>query len=616
MASRPGQTASLLFYVSVLAVAASTVVFGLDWLRAPMLPMPETEASVQAAKLAANLPPPRKVVVAKAKPRSVYPARTAPKPAPQQGQATAARGPAPQSGQNAPTAPTNTAPEATAQQAPAAPAQQPPCDIAACSAAHRSFRASDCTWQPYDGPRRLCTKGQPQQQEANAATVDPSQFSNKCDIAACRSAYFTFDPTDCTYQPSNGPRRLCAKGTPPKPEGAAETANAAPAQVSNKCDQEACKRAYVTFDPADCTYKPTLYGPRAVCTKGSPPKPQAKDEPAAAPAAPAAPNAAPSSAPVEAKTEQPAPPKASDKCDVDACKQAYTSFDPADCTYQPPEGPRTLCSKGAPPKPEAKTEPAAAPAPNVSPPPDAAPNVAPAATPTAEQAKPPETAPGPAAAAPAPAAATPAPASTANPATPETPAAAAAPTAAPGAAASPPAAPPSNAASSNPPPSPSAENTNPPPPKVSDKCDIDACKRAYFTFDPADCTYRPSNGPRRLCTRGTPPKPETKAEPAPPSPPVAAAAPEAPAAPAQASDKCDIDACKRAYISFSPVDCTYQPSDGPRRLCTKGAPPKPQAKTEPATSAPKPVDAARRAHPAPVRAPNHPVPPGFVPSGR
>lgn len=30
------------------------------------------------------------------------------------------------------------------------------CDIQACSSAYRSFRAADCTYQPYEGARRLC----------------------------------------------------------------------------------------------------------------------------------------------------------------------------------------------------------------------------------------------------------------------------------------------------------------------------------------------------------------------------------------------------------------------------------------------------------------------------
>lgn len=32
------------------------------------------------------------------------------------------------------------------------------CDIDACAAAYRSFRVADCTFQPFDGPRRLCTR--------------------------------------------------------------------------------------------------------------------------------------------------------------------------------------------------------------------------------------------------------------------------------------------------------------------------------------------------------------------------------------------------------------------------------------------------------------------------
>jgi hypothetical protein len=32
------------------------------------------------------------------------------------------------------------------------------CNLSACAASYRSFRASDCTYQPFDGGRRLCTK--------------------------------------------------------------------------------------------------------------------------------------------------------------------------------------------------------------------------------------------------------------------------------------------------------------------------------------------------------------------------------------------------------------------------------------------------------------------------
>ncbi len=38
----------------------------------------------------------------------------------------------------------------------------------------------------------------------------------KCDIAACTEAYRTFTASDCTYVPSFGVRKLCTKGTPPQ----------------------------------------------------------------------------------------------------------------------------------------------------------------------------------------------------------------------------------------------------------------------------------------------------------------------------------------------------------------------------------------------------------------
>jgi BA14K-like protein len=43
----------------------------------------------------------------------------------------------------------------------AAPAETPSplCDVDACAAAYRTFQASDCTYAPSLGVRRLCTKG-------------------------------------------------------------------------------------------------------------------------------------------------------------------------------------------------------------------------------------------------------------------------------------------------------------------------------------------------------------------------------------------------------------------------------------------------------------------------
>jgi hypothetical protein len=83
-------------------------------------------------------------------------------------------------------------------------------------------------------------------------------------------------------------------------------------------------------------------------------------------------------------------------------------------------------------------------------------------------------------------------------------------------------------------------------------CDIQACERAYRSFTASDCTYQPSDGPRRLCTRGTPP-----------------AAAGAPRSDIRAQATCNIAACSQAYISFNAADCTYQPNDGPRRYCER-----------------------------------------------
>jgi hypothetical protein len=36
-------------------------------------------------------------------------------------------------------------------------------------------------------------------------------LARACNVAACERAYSSFDPADCTYQPYDGPRRFCAK---------------------------------------------------------------------------------------------------------------------------------------------------------------------------------------------------------------------------------------------------------------------------------------------------------------------------------------------------------------------------------------------------------------------
>jgi membrane peptidoglycan carboxypeptidase len=87
------------------------------------------------------------------------------------------------------------------------------CDYQACSRSYDSFRAFDCTYQPYDGPRKLCEKNLRVSESASHESASEPPDSNsqaQCNHEICSSMYGSFDPSDCTYQPyGGGPRRIC-----------------------------------------------------------------------------------------------------------------------------------------------------------------------------------------------------------------------------------------------------------------------------------------------------------------------------------------------------------------------------------------------------------------------
>jgi hypothetical protein len=89
-------------------------------------------------------------------------------------------------------------------------AAPPLCDVNACAAAYHSFRASDCTYQPGFGARRLCGKRAPQVAAADAHD-EATPGAAHCHVEVCAQAYSSFSATDCTYQPFGGPRRVCEK---------------------------------------------------------------------------------------------------------------------------------------------------------------------------------------------------------------------------------------------------------------------------------------------------------------------------------------------------------------------------------------------------------------------
>jgi hypothetical protein len=161
------RTKSFIAVSAVMAVAVCNVVLGMDWVaerpaarplaavtgvaEPPMVASPPVQAVRPAPPAAAGSPPMNGNTAAP-------PAKGATRP-----NAAAQT--------NEPAAPKNGASQPDAaiiiMNEPAAPAaaEAPPplCDVTACAAAYHSFTASDCTYMPSAGVRRLCTKGTPPQ---------------------------------------------------------------------------------------------------------------------------------------------------------------------------------------------------------------------------------------------------------------------------------------------------------------------------------------------------------------------------------------------------------------------------------------------------------------------
>ena len=212
---------SVFYYNAVVLVILGSVLFGLDWQSTTLSPMPPIQV------VALPPPPPPPAPVKAVAPVAAPPVAVAPTPAvPRVGTPSVA---AP-----SPVAPTVVAP---ANRPVAQTPPRPLCDVAACTAAYRSFRESDCTYNPSIGPRTLCTKGvvpsEPAATPASRATSDgqpsimpdepnrqttaqpatpPNTPSNaKCNVAACAAAYRTFTESDCTFLATGGQRKLCTR---------------------------------------------------------------------------------------------------------------------------------------------------------------------------------------------------------------------------------------------------------------------------------------------------------------------------------------------------------------------------------------------------------------------
>lgn len=137
----------LAVYCAVLVITLGSVLAGLDWLSAPMPPMVDTEAGLHATPARA----PVASVPVTSGPSATSNANI--------GAPIVAPGLTSPANQNAVVPPAAAAQAAPAvESAGAAPESQVNCNVSACTAAYRSFRASDCTYMPTAGVRKLCTK--------------------------------------------------------------------------------------------------------------------------------------------------------------------------------------------------------------------------------------------------------------------------------------------------------------------------------------------------------------------------------------------------------------------------------------------------------------------------
>jgi len=183
-ASHVGPAMQFLVYLTVLMVSISTVLLEIHWLTTPP---PQPKSAVQA-----STPPPRpKVEGPSAALSPVYPKKVEPAPPPTQNNA--------QNNVGSVTA-GNTAAKAETVQKPvaettgAATRAEDPGKTKSVEAPNNAYNAQASVTQPKQN-----------------SSEDAAASNNRCDVQACGSTYKSFRASDCTYQPFGGPRRVCGK---------------------------------------------------------------------------------------------------------------------------------------------------------------------------------------------------------------------------------------------------------------------------------------------------------------------------------------------------------------------------------------------------------------------
>jgi penicillin-binding protein 1A len=133
-------------------------------------------------------------------------------------------------------------------------------------------RAAQAASQPQTSQSQA-SQGSQASQTTQASSNEPQRA--QCDYRACASRR-SFRPSDCTYQPYSGPRRSCEMrarpatpleevSRPPSPGEPPQSPTQARAQ--GQCNMDVCSRFYSSFNASDCTYQPYGGGSRRVCDR-------------------------------------------------------------------------------------------------------------------------------------------------------------------------------------------------------------------------------------------------------------------------------------------------------------------------------------------------------------
>jgi BA14K-like protein len=267
-------------YLFVLIVSAASVLFGLDLMTAPSPPTPNVPIgrSVRHIETSAQHDAEKNRTKAQLDRQKLSPIYPASPPGPNLDIAKTAT----RTGEAAsPPTPLQDTPARAEQTQARSDIQQTQnhCNISACASAYVSFRAADCTYQPYDGPRRLCDKS-----EGAAATVasgadtsrqqrptpqDNDAFDEQATAHTALRSHSESEDSDAARIV-----RKMAQGSGEKDITVLSAdgrvivvhSGAAHAETSTACNVAACARSYNSFDASDCTYQP-YDGPRRVCRR-------------------------------------------------------------------------------------------------------------------------------------------------------------------------------------------------------------------------------------------------------------------------------------------------------------------------------------------------------------